>query len=163
MRTLLLLLLSMFSSACSPGKDPSPPSAGTYAIVFPSTAAAVSADSVKVFVFDAADSGVDRLCPNLVIARRSNQALPSPLAESRTTPPCDLVLGKGQITVSYGVRAILAVAQKEGADYLIGCAVQNVAEGSAQVPVQLALASSTVSVPPTTCATLTDHCSNRCP
>jgi hypothetical protein len=156
------LASSVATAACA-SKQSAEPSTGTYTIAFPSTAAAVSTDTVKVIIFDVADAGVSQICTDLVLARRSNQALPTPLAESKDVSPCDLLAGKGQITLSYGQRAVLAVAQKAGADYLIGCAVQNVGEGSTQVPVQLALASTTVSVPPTPCASLSDHCGNHCP
>ena len=146
--------------ACS-AKDAAAPSAGTYTISFPSTAAAIAADSVKVYVFDAADGGA-QLCPSLVIARRSKQALPTALVEGASVSPCDLAAGKGQVTISYGTRAVLAVAQKGANDFLIGCAIQNIGEGSTQVPVQLALAATTVDVPATTCGTLGDHCAGRC-
>jgi hypothetical protein len=158
--TLLAALLSAAAPACS-AKDAAAPSAGTYTISFPSTAAAVAADSVKVFVFDAADGGA-QLCPTLVIARRSNQALPTALVEAPAVSPCDLAAGKGAVTISYGTRAVLAVAQKGPSDFLIGCAIQNIGEGSTQVPVQLALAATTVDVPSTTCGTLGDHCAGRC-
>ncbi len=162
--TALLALVPVVSSvvfvACS-AKDAAPPSTGTYTITFPSTAAAVASDGVKVYVFDAADGGA-QLCPSLVLARKSNQALPTPLVEAALVPTCELSAGKGQVTISYGARAVLAVAQKNNADFLIGCAIQNVGEGSTQVPVQLALASTTLDVPATKCATLGDHCAARC-
>jgi hypothetical protein len=135
---------------------------GTYTLAFPSTAAAVAADGVQVLVFDASDAGAT-FCTDLVVARRSSQALPKALVESKVVTPCDMVAGLGQVTIPFGLRAVLAVAQKGGQDYLIGCALQQVGSGDAQVPVQLALASTTVTVPATTCASLSDHCGGRCP
>jgi hypothetical protein len=156
-----LALLFATSVACS-SKQAAGPSSGSYTITFPSTAAAVAAESVQVLVFDASDAGTDQVCPELVLARRSNQALPTTIAEAKPVSPCSMQGGAGQITISYGARAVLAVAQMGGADFLIGCAVQNVGEGSTQVPVQLALASTTVTVPVTQCASLTDHCAHKC-
>jgi len=158
----LFALSSVLVAACA-SKQSADPSTGTYTVAFPSTAAAVATDTVKVIAFDVADAGSALICADLVLARRSNQALPTPVAESKEISPCDLASGKGQLTLTYGPRAVLAVAQKSGVDYLIGCAVENVGEGSEQVPVQLALASATVVVPPTTCTTLSDHCGNHCP
>jgi hypothetical protein len=152
-----LILALGCSSSSSSG-----PTTGTYTLAFPSIAAAVAAEQVQVLVFDAADAGLTT-CTDLVIARRSKQALPPTIAESTLVTPCDMAAGRGQVSVSYGPRAVLAVAERGGADYLIGCAVQQVGAGNAQVPVQLALATTTVAVPPTTCASLTDHCANRCP
>jgi hypothetical protein len=131
-------------------------------IGFPSTAAAVAAEEVQVLVFDATDAGAS-FCTDLVVARRSQQALPPAIAESKVVTPCEMAAGKGEVTIPYGLRAVLGVAQKGGQDYLIGCALQQVGSGDAQVPVQLALASTTVAVPSTTCVSLTDYCAVRCP
>ncbi len=150
------------AAACS-AKEAAAPSVGTYTIAFPSTAAAIATDSVKVYVFDVGDAAIGDTCPNLVLARRSNQALPTPLVEAAPVSPCDLAAGRGQVTVPYGVRAVLAVGRKGAKDLLIGCAIQNIGEGSTQVPVQLALASTTVDVPSTACANLSDRCAGRCP
>jgi hypothetical protein len=151
---------ALLLAACG-SKQAASPSTGSYTISFPSTAAAVATETVKVYVFDAADGGAS-LCPSLVLARRSNQALPTVVLEAAPVSPCDLAAGQGQVTIPYGARAILAVAQKGGTDFLVGCAIENIGEGSTQVPVQLALSSTTVDVPATTCASLGDHCGGRC-
>jgi hypothetical protein len=148
--------------ACS-SKEATAPSGGSYTITFPSTAAAVATDTVEVLVFDVADAGPADICPTLMSARRSNQSLPAALVDATPTSPCDLAAGRGAVTVSYGVRAVLAIAKKGTSDYLLGCAIQNIGEGSTQVPVQLALATTALTVPPTTCASLSDHCANKCP
>ena len=157
----LLALGTALAPAC--GSKAAGPSAGTYTIAFPSTAAAVATDTVQVLVFDVADGGPEDFCPAIMSARRSNQSLPTALVEAKPTSPCDLAAGQGTVTVPYGVRAVLAIAQKGTSDYLLGCAIQNVGEGSTQVPVQLTLASTTLTVPATTCPSLSDHCANRCP
>lgn len=147
-------------AACSSEK--SPPTEGLYTITFPSTAAAVSTDFVQVYVFDIPDGGVTTLCPSLIERRRSKQPLPPRIVEIPPTTPCDLAAGRQQLTIPYGVRAILAVGQRGGEDYLIGCALESVGDGDAPVEVVLTTFSSSVSIPPTNCRELSQKCQRKC-
>ncbi|HQY64197.1 MAG: hypothetical protein IPF92_22280 [Myxococcales bacterium] len=142
----------------------SAPSKGTYSLVFPSVAAAVAAESVQVFVFDAPAANRATLCSELVSLRRSGRPL-NPLARGPVLRVCDAQSpqgGQGELTVGYGDRAFLAVALRQGEDFLMGCAVQNVGTGDAPAKVYLAPASPKVTVPATTCSSLSDACGGRC-
>ena len=138
------------------------PSSGSYIVTFPSTAAAVATDSVVVLVFEVPGPQLGTFCQDVVRKRRNKEDLPHPLAESAPVSPCDLNAGRAPLTVSYGTRAVLAVGTRAGADFLIGCAIQKVEEGSAPVPVDVTLVNQIVTVPQTTCTKLQDHCSGKC-
>jgi hypothetical protein len=148
--------------ACGCGTEKGPPSQGSFTLTFPSTAAAVTTDTVQIFVFEVADGGVSALCPSLIERRRSKQQLPPRLLELPPTSPCDLAAGKQQLNIPYGVRGLLAVGQRGGEDYLIGCAVEPIGDGDAPVPIQLTMFSSTVAVPSTSCQQLSQKCQRQC-
>ncbi len=162
-RLVLVPALAMVLAACSPGTQPSEPSGGTYTIAFPSTAMAVTTDTVQVFVFSVAKEQVATLCPDLVLKRSSNQDLPPPLIEGPEVSPCDLLAGRGSITIPYGTRAVLAIGRRGGADFLVGCAIQTVTENSLTVPIDLTLVSKNLSLPSAGgCARLADRCAGKC-
>ncbi len=145
-------------AACGEGA----PSKGSYSLVFPSVAAAVAADSVRVLVFDAPADKHATLCADLLQLQKT-RGLPKALVEGAPTRVCDAQSGTGaELAVGYGDRAFLAVASRQGADFLVGCAIENVGAGDAPAKVFLAPASTKVIVPPTTCTTLSDACSGRC-
>jgi hypothetical protein len=158
----LFSILAVIAGAAACGSEKSPPSEGLYTITFPSTAAAVSTDLVQVYVFDIPDGGAATLCPNLIGLRRTNQPLPPRLVEIPPTTPCDLAAGRQQLTIPYGVRAILAVGQRGGQDYLIGCALESVGDGNAPVEVVLTTFSSAIAIPPTSCRELSQKCQRKC-
>jgi hypothetical protein len=161
MKRLAFLPLTL---ACTSGTSASSPSGGTYTITFPSTAAAVASDSVQVLVFDAGkdSASVEDLCPNLVLMRKNNQQLPPRLLEVPPASPCDLLGGSGTMTIPYGSHALLAVAEREGKDFLIGCAIENVTQNSELSPIDLTLVDDQSTVPATTCAQLSAFCQNKC-
>ena len=144
---------------CSSSGDPS---SGSYVVTFPSTAAAVATDSVVVLVFDVPVQQLGTFCQDVVRKRRNKEDLPRAIAETAQITPCDLNGGKGPLSVSYGTRAVLAVGSRGGQDFLIGCAVQEVAEGSQPVPVDITLVNQMVTVPQTSCVKFTDHCAGKC-
>ncbi len=146
-------------AACGGSGDPSN---GQYVVTFPSTAAAVATDSVVVLVFDVPAAQMGTFCQGVVSKRRNKEDLPKPLAESSPVTPCELNSGKAPLTISYGTRAVLAVGSRAGADFLIGCAIQKVDEGSLPVPVDVTLVNGLVTVPQTMCTKLQDHCNNKC-
>jgi hypothetical protein len=129
-----------------------------YAIGFPSVAAAVAADEVQVGAYP--DAG-ESTCLSLVQKRRSQQVLPAPVAPPVSIAPCD-VADAPAIETGVGRVALLAVARRQGADFLIGCAVQDVARGVAPASIPLALFSNAVAVPATACTTLSSHCGGAC-
>lgn len=154
-----LLGWSVVLAGCSAGTttQPSPPTPLTYEIEFPSTAAAVSVDTLQTFVFSASTPGTD--CPSLLVARQSQTALPASLAQTNALPLCDVLGGKtGQLPdVAYGNVTILVVGQRAGADYLSGCTLATLAASNSAVPVQLEL-DTTEPLPSTDCKTVSAYC-----
>jgi hypothetical protein len=145
----------------------SPPTSGSYQITFPSTAVAVASDTVEVLVFDATDpAGMQTGCPTLIAARKSGAPLPKQpvlLHDSGALRTCDLASGgKGVVEVSFGPRTLLAVSQRAGQDYFLGCASQQVSESASSVNLTLAQAVEGTVVPPTTCTALSQKCAGMC-
>jgi hypothetical protein len=146
--------------ACSAASDPS---RVEYNVTFPSTAAAVAADGLEIHVFDAAEADLaGDVCASLVVRRRSDQDLPAALVARTDLTPCALHAGQGTLSVSYGSRAFLVVAQRARQDFLIGCAYVDLSATTAPVEIPLALFATTIAVPATTCASLSDHCAGGC-
>lgn len=146
--------------ACSAGtEDPSP---GTYTLKFPSTAAAVSTDTVQIVVFEAPPPGTAQragFCQELVQARRrkdpQREGVPNPAVNI-----CELLQGRKPLTIPYGEKALLAIAQRKGADFMIGCAIQTLGEGDAPLPIDLALIDVSNPVPETNCSSVGDFCAS---
>ena len=141
------------------------PRASGYTLTFPSTAAAVATESVRVLAFDATDPG--STCSALIQKQKSTIDLPTPLATSTPLSPCDLEKDTsgdagGALTIPYGNVAVLAIASRGGKDFLLGCTTQTVDGASPPVVVSLSLANSSVSVPLTTCTDLGTHCQGKC-
>ena len=63
--------------------------------------------------------------------------------------------------MTYGTRSFLVVTQRASVDYFIGCATADISTSDTVVEVSVAPISATVSVPATTCATLSDKCAGR--
>ncbi len=158
------LLVATGVSAC--GDKAGDPTTGTYTVEFPSVAAAVASDTLQILVFDVSSDKRVTLCGELLQRRRNREALPARLVEGPATRVCDARTGKGSITVGYGDRAFLAVTVRDGQDFLLGCAIQNVGDGDAPAKIYLALASARVTVsgdkPPTACTSLSEFCDGRC-
>jgi hypothetical protein len=152
-------LLASALAACSAGTNTtqSPPTTLTYEIEFPSTAAAVSVETLQTFVFSTSTSGTD--CPSLLVARESQSQLPTSLAQTNPVPLCNVLSGKaGQVPdVAYGPVSVLVVGQRGGADYMSGCTLASLSSTSGPVPVQLQLDNATA-LPDTTCTTVTQFC-----
>jgi hypothetical protein len=149
-------------TACTASNDT--PSSGTYTIEFPSTAAAVATDNVQLFVFDPPTLAADRAgyCQSLIQARKL-KADQKPIAMNQPVNTCELLGGKKPITIDYGDKAILAVAQRNQMDFMIGCAIQTLGNGDASLPIDLSLVDVSNPVPPTTCMSVTDFCTGKCP
>jgi hypothetical protein len=149
-------------AACAAAADG--PSPGTYSIKFPSTAAAVATDTVQLLVYDvprASDERAD-FCQRLIQARKRKEQ-PKTVVQNLPVNICEMLAGKKPLTIPYGEKAVLAVAQRKANDFLIGCAIQTFGEGDAPLPIDLALVDVGVAVPDTTCASVGDFCQQKCP
>jgi hypothetical protein len=152
----LALLYAAFPMGCGSGS----PVGGSFTVDFPTVADAVATSTVQVFVYpySAPDS-----CQTLVEARRTTQASPSgSRAETQPTSPCSLSGGSGSLSLPFGEYSFLAVAQSSGTDLLLGCAAQTLSDTNSVVTIPLTLASETVSVPATSCTTLSAFCAMQC-
>lgn len=149
-------------ASCTAGE--ADPSTGTYTVAFPSVAAAVSTDTVQLFLFDPPASGADRInfCQNLIAARKRGDALRPTSAPASPVNICELLLGRKPVTLPYGEKAILAVAQRKAKDVMIGCTIQTIGSGNALLPIPLALIDVAVPVPETTCLSVGDFCDRKC-
>src|SRR6185312_3350686 len=120
-----------------------PPTAGCYDITFPSPAAAVATDTIQVIVFDASgDAG--NLCFSLVEKRKSHQDLPGALQTGQPTATCSLMgsgdagASGGHIDLPYGAYAFLAIGQRQGQDFMLGCALGTFTESASDVSIAVA-------------------------
>lgn len=161
-RAAVVVGVTLLATACSAGEGA--PSTGTYTIDFPSTAAAVATDTVQILLFDPPATPADRdaYCGTLIQGR----ILKDPQKYTLQTPTvniCELLAGKKPITVPYGEHAAMAVAQRTGVDFMIGCTIQSFGDGDAPLPISLALIDVTNPVPATTCSTVSDFCGGICP
>ena len=148
--------------ACSAGE--ASPSPGTYTIQFPSTAAAVATDTVQLLLFELPKTQGERtaFCETLIQARKRKD-LQRPAFQNQSVNICELLQGRRPITIPYGERAVFAIAQRRGADFMVGCTIQTFGQGDALVPISLALVDVGNAVPDTTCSTVSDFCTLKCP
>jgi hypothetical protein len=66
--------------------------------------------------------------------------------------------------IGFGRRAFLVIGKRnKGEDFLVGCEVQSVTDGSPPIAVHLTLVDPKVTVPPTTCTRLSEYCDGACP
>jgi hypothetical protein len=135
------------------------PSAGTYTLKFPSTAAAVATDTVQLFVFDVPAAPAERagFCQTLIQARKRKDPQRA-VASNQPVNICELLQGRKAITIEYGERAILALAQRRGVDFMIGCTLQTLGDGDALTPIDLGLIDVGNPVPETNCNSVGDFC-----
>lgn len=159
---LTVATVALAVAACTAAADG--PSTGTYSIKFPSTAAAVATDTVQLLVFEVPRASGERadLCRTLIQARKRKEPQRSVL-QNQPVNICEMLAGKKPLTIPYGEKAVLAVAQRKANDFLIGCAIQTFGEGDAPLPIDLALVDVGVAVPDTTCASVGDFCQQKCP
>jgi len=61
-----------------------------------------------------------------------------------------------------GDKAVLAIAQRGGEDFMIGCTTQTVGDGDLPLPISMTLVNLSTPVPPTTCVSVGDFCAERC-
>ena len=160
-KSLALPSIALLIAACT--APSSGPSTGTYSVAFPSTAAAVATDTVQLLVFDV-PTGIDRqdFCLNLVQARKRKEQQ-KPILQNTPVNICEMLGGRKPITIPYGEKAVLAIAQRKAEDFLSGCVIQTFGEGDAPLDIDLALVDVSNAVPDTTCATVGDFCTSKCP
>ena len=148
--------------ACTASSDG--PSSGTYTVRFPSTAAAVATDTVQLFVFEPPRGGAERadFCQSLIQARKRKDTL-KPNQQNQPVNICELLAGKKPITIPYGEKAVLAVAQRKAVDFMAGCVIQTLGDGDAPAAIDLSLLDVSTAVPDTTCSSVTEFCTKQCP
>ena len=71
--------------------------------------------------------------------------------------------GRKPITIPYGEKAVLAVAQRKAVDFLSGCVIQTFGAGDALLDIDLSLVDVSNAVPDTTCASVGEFCTGKCP
>ncbi len=148
--------------SCTAGEGD--PSSGGYTIQFPSTAAAVATDTVQVLLFDVPDGEGERMtfCEQLIQARKRKD----PQKPSVLNPPaniCEMLQGRKAIRVPYGERAVFAIAQRRGVDFMLGCAIQTIGDGDLPLPIAMSLVDLGNPVPDTTCSSVGAFCALACP
>ena len=159
MRALVPVLsaLLLLTSACTVKKEADPADIDLD-VEFPSVAAAVAVDSVKMYVFAGSLA-----CTDLIRKRQTAQALPEATLE-RPVSPCDLQAGRNN-ALELDLRStftILAVGQTAGADLLVGCAVQTDFGTTRALPISLTFIDASKRIPDTACARLSDKCNGAC-
>lgn len=135
------------------------PASIPFAVSFPSSAAAIATDNVKIYVFDGAQR-----CNDLVRLRQTEQAFPARITETPSLTPCDLSV-EGASTLELELRkdyTMLAVGQIAGADVFVGC-TQQVQYGTTQaLPIELSFIDDRQKLTAQTCVKLSDKCSGLC-
>ena len=165
MKRVVATLVVAMLVACTAGEGP--PSTGTYQIRFPSTAAAVATDAVQLLVFDVAPKDdAATLCQSLLVARKRGDDL-KPVFTNSPVNICEMLHGTKSVTLSYGEKAVMAVALRRTnnsfVDFLIGCTVQTVGDGSFLLDVPVSLVDVGQSVPdPGDCNGVGEYCSGAC-
>jgi hypothetical protein len=160
--TLAALAVPVAVVACTAGE--ASPSTATYTVKFPSTAAAVATDQVQLLVFDFPADQRAVICPNLIQSRKRREPL-SPVVAGPVVNICEMLRGVKPITVPYGERAVLAVAIRKGADYMLGCVLHTFGDeetDATKLTVPLALIDFGQAVPDTTCTNVSDFCNSVC-
>ncbi len=156
-RTLGLALVLSLLGACAAKEDAVPADIGLD-VQFPSTAAAVAVDGVKVYVYEGGQA-----CNDLVRLRQTAQALPPTMFESPSLSPCDLQSGAASVELDLDKEyTMLAVGLAGGSDLLIGCAVQPAFGQTKALPISMTYIDATKRIAETTCTKLSDKCTGRC-
>lgn len=153
---------AVVATSCSAGeKDPS---TGSYTINFPSTAAAVATDTVQLLVFDPPKAPADRagFCQGLIQARKRKDPQ-KPVTFNAPVNICEMLQGRKPITIPYGDKAVLAVAQRKAVDFMIGCSLQTFGDGNAPLAINLSLVDLANDVTDTKCTSVSDFCTAKCP
>ena len=158
---LVALAVALLVVACT--APSSGPSTGSYSVAFPSTAAAVATDTVQLLVFDV-PGGIARqdFCNSLVQGRKRKDAQ-KPVLQNTPVNICEMLGGRKPITIPYGEKAVLAVAQRKAVDFLSGCVIQTFGAGDALLDIDLSLVDVSNAVPDTTCASVGEFCTGKCP
>jgi hypothetical protein len=151
-----LACLATCVSACGSGT----PVGGSYTVDFPTVADAIASDTVQVLVYPYSASNS---CQTLIETYRTTLTAPSNFtSESQPVSACTLDKGSASLSLPLGEYSFLAVAENAGNDFMVGCAAQTLSDTNSVVDIPLTLSSETVSVPPTTCMTLSSFCAKQC-
>jgi hypothetical protein len=155
----VLLLIGAISNACAEEESSAPPTIDIK-IDFQSTAAAVSTDTVKIYVFE----GLATTCNDLIRLRQTEQPLPARVAETSALTPCQLQrneLNSLELSLKKDY-TMLAIGQIGGKDVLAGCSQQPAYGETIAVDITLALIDDKQKLNPPECAKLSDKCNGGC-
>ena len=132
---------------------------GGLTVSFPSTNAALNADTLELHVLDGSDPNS---CLNAVRARQAAPGKPpdKSLFDIPATDTCKFLSnGVKPFDLGYGARAFLVVAQKGGTDFMLGCTIAGIGDVQNEVNVDLTTLDKTTDVPQSTkCSSLSQKC-----
>lgn len=132
---------------------------GTLTIGFPSTSAAIASDTLELHVLDGSQPDA---CLNAIQTLKKNQPVSGSLYDIPATDTCKfLANGVKPAEIGYGARAFVVIAQKAGANFLVGCSIAGIGDVAGQsVNVDLTTIDVTTDVKQSTvCSTLSQKCS----
>lgn len=159
-RVLAACALGVVFLACQGEPEPAK---GTYTLRFPSTETAVATDTVQLLLFDAPKEPDARatVCADLIASRKRRDTLDARITEAPVNI-CDLLAGNRPLTIPFGELVVLAIAQREGQDFLYGCNIQTIGDGDAPLPIALSLADVGRATPATDCTSVDAFCRGAC-
>jgi hypothetical protein len=143
---------------CAP--DPTPAS---YRIDFKTVEAAIATDFVEVLVYNA--TGIEnKICTDIVSSKREGKELTPPQFRStKSHTPCELWANVTQpMDVSFGSKAFVAIAKRQGTELLIGCKTAAVGPGKAVAVIPMDMFVEGDPLPETKCTRLSDYCGGAC-
>ena len=132
---------------------------GGLTVSFPSTNAALNADTLELHVLDGSDPSS---CLNAVRARKAAPGAPpsGSLFDIPATDTCKFLSnGVKPFDLGYGARAFLVVAQKGGSDFMLGCTIAGIGDVQNDVNVELTTIDKATDVAQSTkCSSLSQKC-----
>lgn len=156
-RILAVLPAALLFLACAKEEDAAPANVAVQ-VDFPSTAAAVAVEGVKLYVFDASKS-----CIDLIKLRQTAQPLPGAVYESASVTPCQLQSGAASFEVAHDASyTMLAVGTAGGKDLLVGCSTQDAFGKTVAQPIAMTYIDATQRIGTTKCTKLSDKCGGTC-
>ena len=105
-------------------------------------------------------------CDDTILARKRGDAL-KPEFQNTPVNICEMLRGVKPVTLTYGQKAVLAIglrkANNDFVDFLIGCTVQTIGDGSFVLSVPVTLVDVSQAVPdPGDCDSVGDYCAGTC-
>lgn len=159
MRALPLAALAMAMSAACANEEQARSPEIAFSVAFPSAAAAVATETLRVFVFEGALH-----CNDLVRLRQTQQVLPATVAETPSLTPCQLQSNQGN-DLSLKLKqdyTMLAVGQIGGQDVFVGCALQYAYGSTKALSIPLTFIDDRQKLAEQQCTRLSDKCNGLC-